>query len=1160
MERKPKNNKRCPLWGRVAGVVLWTLMAVILFVYGTVTCMVTVLSPDKLTPLVRNVANRVLDAEVSLGRVELSAKSTYPFLRLEVDSLLIVSPVMAAAKTDTTLRLPEYADTLLAVGHIMGELNMPRLLTGTVDVNNVAIVRPMVNIVIVNDSLNNFDIVRPGAESEDDAGLAVMPAIALRRFSIEDADNFRFYDAPTETHVTVGINTLIERNGEKPVYSLTFAGEVAGEMLQAYNMTSVPVSLDGDVCWDIASPNRVRLSEFSLAMAWLELMFDLDADFGEELTINQFDASCRRVKVSDLMAVVPERTAKELSLGLLRTDAELSVSVRLDSVFNLDRDSIPHATVALEVAPCQLRYGNARFERLAAGLTLDLNGNDLSKSVVTLDRLEVAGPATQLALSGRVTDVAGDPDFKVRVDGFTNLSKLPPPLLKMIEGYLSGKIKASVDVAGRMSMFDRNNFHRLKVDGDVDFSRLYWVSPDTSNMAFVDEACLKFGTKMKFNTDAELLAATLTADSASLLSGGIEVDLSDFSIGFGVTNQALPADTTIVVPMGGALKFKALNVNSITDSAGARFRDVAGKVVMKRYNNMSRVPEFMFDLSIDRMAAGSRDARMLFSGSRLHFDAHKQPVSRAMQAMRKRVDSIAKSRPDLPADSVMALALAKRRSHRSTHHRVHAELTDSSTEIIEWGTSKALGRLLLQWSLNGSLTSERAGLFTPHFPLRNRLDNLNITFNNDSILLTQLAYKVGRSDFLADGRIINVKGALTARRRLSPLKIELDAVCDTVDVNQLAEGFFRGASYSANGGGGMAAGLSVVDDESMFEREMDGKHDAESDTMAPVLIPANIEADFSLRAKNILYSDLLLHDMTGNVLVYDGALNLHQLQASSDVGSVDLSALYSAPSVDDIRFGFGLKVNEFDIARFMDLVPAIDSIMPLLRDVSGIINADIAATVDIDSTMNLKLPTLTAAVKLQGDSLQLLDGETFRTIAKWLMFKNKQRNIIDRMTVEMIISDGQMQMFPFIFDIDRYKLGVQGHNDLALNFNYLVSVLKSPLPFKFGITLKGNPDDYKIRLGKARFDEKQAVERKLIVDTARVNLIDQIENVFRRGVRRSEFAKLNLPTDRSAAADINLDNEPVTAADSLIFIREGLIPAPVDTLQNSEPISNKKQK
>ena len=526
--------------------------------------------------------------------------------------------------------------------------------------------------------------------------------------------------------------------------------------------------------------------------------------------------------------------------------------------------------------------------------------------------------------------------------------------------------------------------------------------------------------------------------------------------------------------------------------------------------------------------------------------------------MRRSIDSIQRARPDLSPDSVIALAIARRRSHHSAHKRVHAEMTDSATEIIDWGTSKALGKLLLDWAINGKLTTNRARLFTLHFPLRNRLDNLDISFNNDSILLHKLAYKVGRSDFLADGRISNLKRGLTSRRALSPLKIELDAVSDTVDVNQIADGFFRGAAFSKDRSLS-TDDLDVVDNESLFDRELNRENTEKIDTIAPILLPINIEAEIKLRANSVLYSDLLLNDMTGNILLYDGALNLHQLQASSDIGSVDLSALYSAPTPDDMRFGFGLNVNRFDIARFVDFVPAVDSIMPLLRDISGIIDADIAATVDVSPDMTLDLPSLTAAIKLQGDSLQLLDADTFKTIAKWLLFKDKQKNIIDRMTVEMIISDNQMQLFPFIFDIDRYKIGVQGHNDLALNFNYQISVLKSPLPFKFGITIKGNPEDYKIRLGRAKFNEQQAIERQFVVDTARVNLIDQIENVFRRGVRRSKFAKLKLPASAATAADINLEEDQVSASDSLLFIKEGLIPAPVPT-DTVAPTKTKKKK
>lgn len=1145
-----------PLWRRLIKIFLWSVMGIALAFCALLSCVVTVLSPDKLTPLVTKVANKVLDAEVSIDRVEFAAKSTYPFLRLNVDSLCIRIPAIAEMKADTSLHLPDYSDTLLVVERFVGELNLPKLIAGRIDINNIDLYGPSANIVIVNDSINNFDIVKSG-ENEDSSSSMDMADISLRRFSISNARDFRFYNAITKMDASVGIETLIERDESRPTYMLTFNGSFASGLLHDYNLLKLPVTLDGEIDWKAAEPHKIDFRKFTLGLSWLKIMLEMGIDFGEELIINDFTASCDGLSVEELMAFVPEDLRKKYELDALKTDAQVSLNVRLDKVFNLDRDSIPYATVNLELPPCQLKYGKARFERLSALLGAELKGDDLTLAELRLDHLDVAGPATKLMISGVLSSLTDDPAFDMRVDGYTNLAKLPPPLMKHINGYVSGKLDAAVNVVGRVSMFDQNNFHKLKFDGDIDGSRLYWLDSDTANMVLINDACFKFGSSIKLKDNkTELLAANLKVDTAEVLSGGVTVKVTDLSLGFGVTNQKRSSDTTIVVPMGGGLKISTLNVTSITDSAGARFRNIAGRVLMHRFKGLERVPEFLLDLGIDRMSAGSQDARMLFSGSKVHVDLHKKPERRIVKEIRKTTDSISRSHPDLSPDSVYALVLAHRRSHKSKHPRVHAEMTDSLTEIIDWGTSKAFSKLLLNWNINGTLTSRRASLFTPYFPLRNRLDSLNIVFNNDTILLKRIAYKVGRSDFLADGRITNVKGALTAKKRLSPLRIEFEALSDTVDVNQLAEGFFRGAAHKDRHGKTDISHLDVIDNDSLFEEEISGAIFVEKDSIAPFLLPANIQADVKLRANNILYSDFLLHNLTGNIMLYDGAINLHQMQAGSDVGSLDLSALYSAPTVDDMRFGFGLNVNDFDIAKFVDLVPALDSIMPLLRDISGIINADLAATVDISPDMTLDLPTLAAAVKLQGDSLQLLDAESFRTIAKWLLFKDKKRAIIDHMNVEAIISDSQLQLFPFIFDIDRYKIGVQGYNDLSLNFNYLISVLKSPLPFKFGITIKGNPEHYKIRLGKAKFDEKKAVERRLVVDTARVNLIEQIENVFRRGVRKAKFAKLNLPSDSKVAVDINLDDSPVSAADSLLFIKEGLIPAPV--VNDSVNVSKKK--
>ena len=200
-------------------------------------------------------------------------------------------------------------------------------------------------------------------------------------------------------------------------------------------------------------------------------------------------------------------------------------------------------------------------------------------------------------------------------------------------------------------------------------------------------------------------------------------------------------------------------------------------------------------------------------------------------------------------------------------------------------------------------------------------------------------------------------------------------------------------------------------------------------------------------------------------------------------------------------------------------------------------------------------------MKLSGDSLVLIDPQTFRKIGKWLLFKHKERNVIDHMNVEMIVNNSQLELFPFIFDLDRYKLGVMGGNDMAMNLHYHIAVLKSPLPFKFGINVSGNVDNMKIRLGKAKFNEKNMPRTVAIADTTRINLVREIGNIFRRGVRNSKMKGLDFSKISSAqAADAGIAADTISHADSLYFIKEGLIPAPDTVPAPVAPLKNKKSK
>ena len=270
-----------------------------------------------------------------------------------------------------------------------------------------------------------------------------------------------------------------------------------------------------------------------------------------------------------------------------------------------------------------------------------------------------------------------------------------------------------------------------------------------------------------------------------------------------------------------------------------------------------------------------------------------------------------------------------------------------------------------------------------------------------------------------------------------------------------------------------------------------------------MIIPKFLDLSLRTDAKRIQFKDLELENVVGEVVVRDQVLNLSELRMNSNIGDGSLTMVYSTPDEAHASMGLELGLNKILVNKLIDLFPSMDTLVPMLRSFEGVVDCQITATCQTDSTMSVLLPTLNASCFMRGKDMVLLDGETFAEISKTLMFKNKKRNLIDSIAVDLAIKDSKIEVFPFLVEMDRYKVAVGGTHNMDMTFDYHLSVLKSPVPFKLGIDITGNLDDFKFKIVRCKYKDFLQPAKQAELDSTRRNVRELIRDEIRRQIREA---------------------------------------------------------
>lgn len=396
------------------------------------------------------------------------------------------------------------------------------------------------------------------------------------------------------------------------------------------------------------------------------------------------------------------------------------------------------------------------------------------------------------------------------------------------------------------------------------------------------------------------------------------------------------------------------------------------------------------------------------------------------------------------------------------------------------------------WLPRGIVGFDYLRLRTPQFGLPIEMRKTAVTIGDRKISLRNAFLQIGNSDLMATGEVMGLYRAITKSEMLTAhLSVKSNLIDCTQLINSLS---FPGDSTSV----ATAEGIASIASEGSVKMAADSV----PETMKLFVIPANLNFELQTDFKKVIFDKMVFENVHGAVDIVNQAVHLKDLSMRALDAEMKMVMVYRASTPKGGYAGFDFKIKDINIAKLVDFVPALDTIVPMLRSFKGRVQFDVAADARLDSAMNIRIPTLRSAIHIKGDSLVLLDGETFAELSKMLMFKNKKENVFDSISVNVTVNDGNVTVYPFLVEIDRYKAAVGGHQGLDMNFDYHISILKSPLPFKAGVNIRGNMDKMKFGIGKAKYKDAITPTSVHKVDSTRVIMGNQIVERFRRIAER----------------------------------------------------------
>ncbi len=293
-----------------------------------------------------------------------------------------------------------------------------------------------------------------------------------------------------------------------------------------------------------------------------------------------------------------------------------------------------------------------------------------------------------------------------------------------------------------------------------------------------------------------------------------------------------------------------------------------------------------------------------------------------------------------------------------------------------------------------------------------QLRTTDLTFNPKTVTLNKLEGTTGKTDFNATGTINNFLGYL-----FNDEKVE--------------------GNFNLNSNVFALNDFMVADEASEEDGDTSGQGSASGTAEEKIKIPSFLDANINANANTVLYDNLVLKDVKGNLRIKDEKAVLNNMTTSMFDGKVSFDGEVSTKN-DTPTFAMKLGLDKLEIGESFKAVELFKTLAPVAKILQGKLDSNIELSGNLTDDFDLDLGSLSGDVLANVFAREIDAAQTpiLTALVSKLDFVNPKDLNLDALKTKLSFKDGVVSVKPFTVTYKDIAINIDGSHSFDQQLNY----------------------------------------------------------------------------------------------------------------------------